>query len=413
MRPETLATAAVDARGWWRRPDLDFSEGVLHLAGHNLERVGHEFGTPSYAYSVARVRANVERLRGALEATGVTHRVLYAMKANRSVPLLTYLRSTGLVGIDVCSPNELLLARRVGFAAKDISYTATSVSEADLDIVARHPDVRVNADSLSTIRRLALRCPGRRIGLRINPALGVGYGENGLLRYSGERVTKFGIYRDHLDEALALARSAGLVVDGIHFHTGCGYLGPQLEAWEAIVRECLGFLSHIDGPVEVNLGGGLGVPHAPTDRPLDLDAWAAIVQRNFGDRNVRVSVEPGDFIAKDAGLILTRVNTVETKRGVRFIGVDSGFNLAPEPVFYQLPIVPVAVSPRGGPDATFAPATLAGNINEALDVWAEGVQLPADLREGDLLALLNAGGYAQAMASDHCMRGGAPETLLW
>jgi hypothetical protein len=46
-------------------------------------------------------------------------------------------------------------------------------------------------------------------------------------------------------------------------------------------------------------------------------------------------------------------------------------------------------------------------------VWAEWVQFPADLREGDLLALPNAGGRAQAMASDHCMRGGAPEPLLW
>ena len=398
---------------WWRRPDLDYRDGTLQLGGQDLEALATEVGTPSYAYSTARVRANVERLLAALKGTGLRHRVLYAMKANRSVPLLTFLRSTGLVGIDVCSPNELLLARRVGFAGADISYTATSVSEPDLDIVARNPDVRVNADSLSTLRRLAKRCPGRRVGLRINPAMGVGYGENGLLRYAGDRVTKFGIYREHLPEALEVARAAGLVVDGIHFHTGCGYLGPQLEAWEAIVRECLNFLDAIDGPVEVNLGGGLGVPHAPSDRPLDLDAWAGVVSRTLGGRDVRVSVEPGDYVAKDAGLILTRVNTVETKRGVRFVGVDSGFNLAPEPVFYQLPVVPVAVTPRGGPTAERAPATLAGNINEALDIWAEGVHLPVDLREGDLIALLNAGGYAQAMASDHCMRGGAPETLIW
>ena len=53
------------------------------------------------------------------------------------------------------------------------------------------------------------------------------------------------------------------------------------------------------------------------------------------------------------------------------------------------------------------------DINEALDIWAEGVPLPVDLREGDLIALLTAGGCAQAMASDHCMRGGAPETLIW
>jgi diaminopimelate decarboxylase len=56
--------------------------------------------------------------------------------------------------------------------------------------------------------------------------------------------------------------------------------------------------------------------------------------------------------------------------------------------------------------------TLAGNINEALDIWARDVAL-SPIEEGDYIALINAGGYATAMSSNHCMRGQFYERLLF
>ncbi len=47
--------------------------------------------------------------------------------------------------------------------------------------------------------------------------------------------------------------------------------------------------------------------------------------------------------------------------------------------------------------------TVAGHINEASDVFAEDY-LMAPVAEGDVVALLNAGGYHQAMSSTHCLR---------
>ena len=54
-----------------------------------------------------------------------------------------------------------------------------SLSDADLDCLCRHPELWINLDSLSAIRRLGERAPGREIGLRINPGLGVGYWTDG------------------------------------------------------------------------------------------------------------------------------------------------------------------------------------------------------------------------------------------
>lgn len=401
---------------WWARPDLRYIGGRLHLDGTDLAQSAAAAGGPAFFYSGARVLDNLRRLRAALDSTGLDGSIRYAMKANRFAPLLTWMKLSGLCGIDACSPAEVRHAVQSGFRTGEISYTATAVSDADLAVLACQPDIWINADSLSMIRRLGRLMPGRSIGIRVNPALGVGYGENQLLRYSGDRTSKFGIYREQFPEALALAREVGLSVEGIHFHVGCGYLNGQLAAWGQVLRECRWFLEQVDKPRLVNLGGGLGVPHVATDQPLDLERWAGLIRDAFTGLGVAVWVEPGDYIVKDAGLLMLQVTLAERKRNTLFYGVDGGFNLAIEPAFYSLPCEPVPAVLMAEPDIAWAPdalmpATIAGNINEALDLFAQDVPLPA-MREGDYLALLNAGGYAAAMGSNHCMRGAATEHLL-
>ena len=161
----------------------------------------------------------------------------------------------------------------------------------------------------------------------------------------------------------------------------------------------------------VNVGGGLGIPHRADDAPLDLDRWVAIICRHFGGRGLTVAVEPGDYLVKDAGLLLLSVTGVERKRDTLFVAVDGGFNLHPEPAHYDLPCEPVACTIAADDRAAWQPVTLAGNVNEALDLWAEDHVMPP-LGEGDRIALINAGGYGSAMSSDHCMRGEFFELLI-
>ncbi len=282
------------------------------------------------------------------------------------------------------------------------------MSEADARCLALHPRVRVNCDSLSSLRRLGRLSPGRRIGLRINPDLGLGYRGNPRLRYAGGRATKFGLYREQFPAALALAAASGLDVVGLHVHAGCGFLTPQLPALDRVFAALRPFIDRTPGLEYVNLGGGLGVPLAAGDRPLDLAAWSALVARHFARDRFEIWLEPGDYLVKDAGVLLLEVNTVERKRGTLFVGVNGGFNLHPEPAFYRLPLAPAPCRLRRAPRRA---VTIAGNINEALDLLAEGVRLPLP-REDDILAFLNAGGYGAAMSSEHCLRGEFQEVLL-
>jgi diaminopimelate decarboxylase len=137
-----------------------------------------------------------------------------------------------------------------------------------------------------------------------------------------------------------------------------------------------------------------------------LDAYAATLARHLGGLDVTVSCEPGDYLSKDAAILLGEVVTVERRRDVTFVGLDIGWNVNCAYFIYRFA---QEIVPCRRPDAPRTEVvTVAGHINEASDVFAEDYPM-APVGEGDMVALLNAGGYLQAMSSTHCLRptGGA------
>ncbi len=401
---------ALESQRWWQRSDLEYRGEELFFAETQVSTLVQRLGTPSFVYSFARVRDNLDRLHAALKAAeiGGGYSVLYAMKANRFAPLLTSLQHTGLCGIDACSPREVELAISCGFRPEQISFTAGSLSAHDVQALARYDGLFIDCDSLHAIDVWGSLKPGSEIGIRVNPALGVSRADNEKLQYAGAVTSKFGIYEEQLDEALLLAKSHGLIISKIHFHTGCGYLTAELAQWDHVIARCMtAFVARCPDVKTVNVGGGLGVPHHASDGQLDLSQWSAILRKHFSGRQLRVEIEPGEYLVKDSGILLLGKTFEETKQTTRFVGVDAGFNLAPEPAYYGLPFQPLAPSCHGA----LSQCTVVGNINEALDVWYRDAWLP-DLQNQDALVLINAGAYSASMASNHCMRGEFREFLL-
>ena len=402
-----METGQIDQRQWWEREDIEYRNGRLFLGNLDLLKFVRSSGTPVYAYNSGRIRDNLTRLGTHLESAGIKYKIYYALKANRYLPLVTYLKLLGRCGVDVCSPAELKLARQVGFREDQITFTGTSVANEDLDCLQKHPAVRVNCDAISMIKRLGQRCPGRSIGIRINPRLGAGYNET--LRYAGDKPTKFGIYREQYQEALDAARAHKLQVKTLHFHIGSGYLTPEIAILDKIIERCHWFLDRCPDIDTLDIGGGLGVPLVEGQSPLDLALWARTIAPHARERNLTIHLEPGDFLVKDAGVLIVQVNTVEEKGETEFVGVNGGFNIHSAAAYYNIPFIVAPLSTSATADRK--KITIAGNINEAIDILAEDVLLPP-IREEDYLALLNVGGYGSASSSNHCMRGEFSEYLI-
>jgi diaminopimelate decarboxylase len=386
---------------WWVRPGLEARDGRLTIAGEDAETLARRHGTPLFVYDRSRFAENARRLAAALDGAGLRHRLRFALKAHPDPRVLEVLR--GLVGIDACSPGEVTRALECGWAPDAISFTGTNVSERDLDVLLAAP-IHINLDAISQVERLGRRAPGRTIGLRINPGAGAGYHPG--LAYSGERPTKFGIYEDRIPEAVAAAARHDLAIDTIHFHAGSGWLGEDgLAAFETALARVATITAGLaaDGhPItEVNVGGGLGVPARSAERPVDLDAYAAVIARHLGPLGVAVGCEPGDYIAKDTAILLGEVVTVEDRGGTRFVGLDLGWNVNCSYFIYRYAQEIVVCRSADAPRTEIV--TVAGHINEAGDVFAEDYPLQP-VAEGDIVAILNAGGYHAAMSSTHCLR---------
>jgi diaminopimelate decarboxylase len=403
---EVTTTAAAP---WWVRPGLDIDAvGRLRIAGRDAESLARAGGTPLLVYDRSRFAEHAKRFHAAFAPTGLPFRLRFALKANPEPRILEMLRAVGVpggpgsVGIDACSPGEVLRALECGWRPDEISYTGTNVSDRDFDALLTH-GIHVNLDAISQIERYGRRAPGSRIGIRIDPGAGAGYTEH--LEYSGARPTKFGIDAERFDEALAAVERHRLIVDTIHFHAGSGWLADGLTGFERALPAAVTAVERARAaghPVEeVNVGGGLGMVARADEQPVDLDAYAATLARHLGGLGVTVACEPGDGLSKDAGILLGEVVTVETRRGVTFVGLDLGWNVNCAFFIYRFAQELVLCRDVAAPRTTAV--TVAGHINEAGDVFAEDYRMPV-VEEGDIVAILNAGGYHQAMSSTHCLR---------
>ena len=399
--------SAIAPPAWWRRPGLESRDGRLTICGEDAEGLARQHGTPLFVYDRARYAENARRLQDAAARANIPFRLRFALKANPLPEVLEVFRGLGTpgspesVGIDACSPGEVLRALECGWRADEISYTGTNVSERDLDVLLEH-GIHLNLDAISQIRRYGRRAPGSTIGLRIDPGAGAGYREH--LEYSG-KPTKFGIGLDRLEEALAVSREHDLTIDTVHFHAGSGWLGDGLASFEAALVRAVEatewLLAHGCPITEVNVGGGVGVPARDDEPKVDLDAYAALLARYLGPLGVVIAAEPGDYLSKDAAILLGEVVTVEERGGVTFVGLDIGWNVNCAYFIYGYlqEILPAATVDAARTEVV----TVAGHINEASDVFASDYPM-APIGEGDIVAVLNAGGYLQAMSSTHCLR---------
>jgi diaminopimelate decarboxylase len=393
---------------WWSRPGLELRDGRLAVAGRDAEALARERGTPLFVYDLERIGEQARTLEAAFERAGAAFRLRLAIKAQRDPAVLAFVRGLGSVGIDACSPGEVRLALEHGWSAGEISFTGTNLSERDLDVLLE-TGVHVNLDLLSQLERWGRRAPGTSVGVRVNPRAGATRSAEANAApheslYAGAKPTKFGVFEEQLDEALAIASRHDLRIDTIHLHTGDGFLTDDLARFEVAIERAARMARHVldaGHPVgEVNAGGGLGVPQVEGDAPLDADALAAVLARHLGPLNVAIGLEPGDYLCKEMGILLAEVVTVEERDGTWFAGVDAGYNVAPERFIYgsSFPVVRCA-----GSNGAARSYTVAGNINEGPDHWAEEAELPV-LAEGDVLAVLNVGSYNQSMHLDHCLR---------
>ena len=390
-----MSDAADDASGDGGSP------AVRRLAEWDADRLrgwAADHGTPLYVQDLGRVRENYHRMARAFPDAEVH----YAAKANTARTVLQTLEVAGS-SVECASAGEVARALAAGFPANRVQYTAVNPPAEDLDYavgVARERDgLTITAGAADTIDRLAERGYDGRLCVRVNPGVGAGHHE----KVSTGADAKFGVPYDRARSTIENAADRGFDVVGIHAHVGSGIADDDLAAHRELVSR-MGDLVR-SSPVDlefVDVGGGFGVPYRVDEPPLDLHAVAAATRTALGPVEATLVIEPGRYLVADAGVLLTRVNTVKHAPETTIVGVDAGMTTLLRPALYDAYHELRSLAPDAG-GRERETVTVTGPICESADVLGVDRPLPAPAR-GDLLAIGNAGAYGYEMASTYNSR---------
>ncbi len=384
---------------------------VRRLATWDAERLASlasEYGTPLYVIDLDRVRQNCRRLQSAFpDAT-----VKYAVKAHTGQAVLETVRDAGL-GAECASAGEVRRVLDAGFDAADVQYTAVNPPGRDLDYVVEnwweHPELTVVVDAADTVDRLAERDYDGRVAVRVNPGVGAGHHE----KVTTGNHPKFGVPYDRAAAVVERVREEFEFV-GLHAHAGSGIDAEQLDDHRELVRRMGELAREIESrgaSLEfVDVGGGFGVPYRPDEPALDLSAVATATRNALGDVDATLAIEPGRYVVADAGVLLTRVNTVKPAADTTVAGVDAGMTDLLRPAMYDA-YHEIRNLDAVGADRESTPVTVAGPICETADVFCEQRSLPLPERQ-DVLAVGNAGAYGYEMASTYNSRPRPAEVAL-
>ncbi len=245
--------------------------------------------TPCYVIDEARLRANLEILRGVQERTGA--KILLAQKAFSCYHLYPmigeYLAGTACSGLYEAK----LGAEEMG---KENHVFSAAYRESEIDeIISCCGHIIFNSFTQLDKYRDRVLAAGKKIGLRINPEFSTQEGHDIYDPCSPKSrlgITEKNFRRDDLRG-----------VTGLHFHTLCEQNSDDLEKTLAAVEEKFGdILADMEW---VNFGGGHHITRADYDIPR-LERCIRRMQEKYG---LEVYLEPGEAIALNAGYLVTEV----------------------------------------------------------------------------------------------------------
>ncbi len=364
---------------------LECDIAALDPLTQRLVQAASSYESPSLLINLAVVEAKFRALRDALSEAAI----FYAVKANPHPRLVERLHRLGCA-FDIASPGELELCRSVAGPAALLSYGNPIKKAAHIAEAAASGVDIFSVDSRQELLKVAAAAPGAQVTCRLAVS---GTGAEWPLTH------KFGCSADMAVALLCEARDLGLRPLGVSFHVGSQQTDPRAYA-HAVGHAAQVFKAAAKRGVELevlNLGGGLPATYSHATPPLGAyaDAIRQALRQAFGANPPRLFIEPGRYLAADAGLMITEVVLScerPHERVARFVYLDAGVWAGLDECMGERIKYRAFIADAGA--RVLAPAVLAGPTCDSADIiYRHEVMLPADLAPGERVLLLSAGAY--------------------
>ena len=383
--------------------------------GVSVSDICRDVQTPVYIYSAKHFQKQYHDFYQALNSTLQQNiLVAFAVKSCSNIAILKLLANMG-AGADIVSQGEMRRALLAGIPADKIMFSGVGKTRAEIAFAIDNNIGVLNVESVSELNVIA-DISGKKnkiapISLRINPDVVA----NTLPGIStGKKGDKFGIPIDiAADIYMQASDIKELHLKGLDFHIGSQVFDvTEFENAFVKMRQLVldirtkgGQITHLD------CGGGLGVPYHPDETPPNLQDYADLVHRYFGDLELHFAFEPGRFIAGNAGIMASEILYEKSDSdGWNCLIIDAAMNDLVRPAMYGAyhHIVPVKNNTDHNDCKSY---DIVGPVCESTDTFTKSYNLPVQTT-GNLLAFLTAGAYGATMSSRYNTRPDIPEVLV-
>jgi diaminopimelate decarboxylase len=404
---------------------FSYKDGSLFCEDIELSTLASEYGTPLYVYSAATILDHYRRLDAAL--AGVDHEVAYAVKANSNLSVLRLLANEG-AGFDIVSGGELFRVIKAGGDPAHCTFAGVGKTKEEIVYALEQGIYSFNVESAEELAylnevaaELGVIAPA---AVRVNPNVDA---KTHKYISTGKSENKFGVdfeaiagLYDHAASHLPNVRMRGLQM---HIGSQLTSISPFIEAVEK-VAPLAASLKAKHGIEFWSIGGGIGIIYKESlesgsvdwwekqpedERPLTIERYGREIVPRLKNLGLKILVEPGRFIVGNAGVLLTRCLYEKKGSAKTFKIVDAGMNDLIRPALYEghHEIVPL----KQPTSDVRTPVDVVGPICESGDFFCQNRELP-DIQPGDTIALMSAGAYGFAMASNYNTRPLPAEVLV-
>ncbi len=341
-----------------------------------------DFTKPTYLFRPSSIRKAVQTFKNQFSA-----RILYAVKTNPRLEVLSELVSNGTDAFDVASLHECaLIKNHFPHCALFFMHPVKSrpeIRRAYLEYGVRH----FSLDTLDELKKIQQETDyASDLSLHVRLATPNPYAEIKLSH-------KFGA---NFDSAVELLKACSIVAaeTGISFHVGSQCMSPSayvqaIELAAKVVRQSKVTLSYF------NVGGGFPVRYAHLSPP-DLNEYFTAIMNAYSMINdhFELLAEPGRALVAESMSLVVRV--LLRKEQILYIndGTYGGLFDAGMPGF----VFPVRLLNDTDSDKPI-PFSFYGPTCDSLDFMPGPFYLPETTKEGDYIEIGQLGAYSQSLAS--------------
>lgn len=342
-----------------------------------LQDIAASFATPAFIFDADEFGRRAKNVKSAIGGASLC----YSIKAN---PFLLACLPEEIDRVEVCSPGELAICRRVGVDPSTVVYSGVNKGSEDIAEAIEYGAELLTAESL------------RQLGLINAAALAAGKRVRVALRLTSGN--QFGMDSENLKRAVAEKGSyEGVDIVAIHYYSGTQKKKLAVVEKElAELEELADILEERFGLSGISLEYGPGLPadyfgDDPEGRDMAVLAEAGAMIAAVAARR-SVTVEFGRFLASPCGTYLTAAADIKNNNGENFVICDGGINHLKyygQTMAMQTPPITLL----GDHGEKIEDYTLCGSLCTTADILVRKVTLPA-LSVGDVLAFGRCGAYS-------------------